>query len=624
MSGTGAPPSDESVLRVTWIRRIRFGQAALAVISLATASATASLNPFTQWWFWVGATTALTIAVAEPYFTGTTGALLFSLGALGAGLTATRDGVGPLWIAHFVLAGMVLLTSVVAMVGGQGRVRDGARWFATRFGRPLWLGMSAVLIEVLRQVGADSLATATSLGVGSLVALALAAPDWYRLFLLAKPTLGGLVTLETAVEPNLVLLTTEQRLAPGAAVRVEGTRVSRGVVIGNLANKGGNRVQVALDRPWYEVAQASGQQCALAVDQTTGPAAVAFVAEGSTDRLLSLRPFGSLSRGDTVFWEDSTTGRKYLYQVLGRELIREVWDSSAVVAEHATAVMLGAVEPGGIVDGAALPAPYVPVFAAEAVTGTLPAGYERIGKIAGTEVPFGLSVDHLRGHHLAILGMSGMGKSTIARKVVDLLSSGSVVVALDGTGEYRKLGMHQWTTAVGLNTTGSWVHEPPGVQAQKASEFIELVMTQASTEYSSGTPLKRTILLEEAHSYLPEWNFVAARNESDFVAKSCRLILQARKFGLSFVLVSQRTAVISKSALSQCESYIVLRTLDETSLQYIEGVLGREFRDTVSSLSRYQAVCVGPAFSTAAPVVVDLDPHAPSVSPSSAATPAPF
>ena len=55
--------------------------------------------------------------------------------------------------------------------------------------------------------------------------------------------------METAVEPNLVLLTTEQRFAPGAAVRVEGTRVSQGVVIGNLAHKGGNRVQVALDRP---------------------------------------------------------------------------------------------------------------------------------------------------------------------------------------------------------------------------------------------------------------------------------------------------------------------------------------------------------------------------------------
>jgi hypothetical protein len=203
-----------------------------------------------------------------------------------------------------------------------------------------------------------------------------------------------------------------------------------------------------------------------------------------------------------------------------------------------------------------------------------------------------------------------MGKSTIARKIIDLLSAGSVVVALDGTGEYRsRFAMPTWNDSIGLTTPGAWVHEPGGVQAQKAAEFIDQVMTLAYGEYAAGTPLNRTLLLEEAHSYLPEWNFVAARNEFDYVAKSCRYILQARKFGLSFVLVSQRTAVISKSALSQCESYIVLRTLDETSLQYIEGVLGREFRDTVATLSRYQAVCVGPAFSTATPVVVNLDPH---------------
>lgn len=605
-----ATADEASTPRLTWIRRVRIGQAIIAIVALASASALASVNPFTQWWFWVAAATSLTIAVVEPYFTGVTGALLFSLGAFGAGLTANRLGVEPLWVAHFSLAGVVLAASLIAMAAEPGRVRDGARWLATRFGRPLWLGLSAVAIELLREASAVSLETAMYLGGGTLLALLFAAPDWYRLFIVAKPTLGGLATMEAAVEPNLVLLTTDQRISPGTSVRVEGIRASKGVVIGNLANKGGNRIQVALERPWYEVAQSSGQQCAVIAGDGAGSQAVAFVAEGSTDRVLSLRPFGSLSRGDTIYWEDAATGRKYLYQVLGRELAREVWDSSSVVAEHASAVMLGAVEQGGIVYDATLPAPYVPVFAADSVTGTLPAGYDRIGTIAGTEVPFGISVDQLRGHHLAILGMSGMGKSNIARKIVDLLSACSVVVALDGTGEYRsRFGMSTWNNTIGLSTVGSWVHEPAGVQAQKASEFIEQVMTQANSEYASGTPISRTLLLEEGHSYLPEWNFVAARNESDFVAKSCRYILQARKFGLSFVLVSQRTAVISKSALSQCESYIVLRTLDETSLQYIEGVLGREFRDTVAGLSRYQAVCVGPAFSTATPVVVNLDAH---------------
>lgn len=605
-----APEQPASTPRLTWIRRVRIGQALVAISILVCASLAASANPVTEWWFWVAATTSMTIAVVEPYYTGVTGALLFGIGALGAGLTANRAQVEVLWVAYFAMAGLVLFASIIAMAASEGRLEDGTRWLATRLGRPLWLGVSAVAIELLRLSATDSLTNASYLAGGTLLALLIAVPDWYRLFVVAKPTLGGFATMETAVEPNLVLLATEQRFSPGTSVMVEGTGTSAGVVIGNLAHKGGNRIRVALEHPWYEVARTSGQQCAVIAQESDGSPAVAFVAEGSTDRVLSLRPFGSLSRGDTVYWEDAETQRKYLYQVLGRELAREVWDGSSVVAEHASAVMLGTVEPGGIVYDSALPAPYIAVFAAGGVTAALPAGYDRIGAIAGTNVPFGISVEQLRGHHLAILGMSGMGKSTIARKIIDLLSAASVVVALDGTGEYRsRFAMPTWNDSIGLTTTGAWVHEPGGVQAQKAAEFIDQVMTVANGEYAAGTPLNRTVLLEEAHSYLPEWNFVAARGESDYVARSCRYILQARKFGLSFVLVSQRTAVISKSALSQCESYIVLRTLDETSLQYIEGVLGREFRDTVASLSRYQAVCVGPAFSTATPVVVNLDPH---------------
>lgn len=601
-AGSGPP-------RTVWIRRFRMGQGALAIAVLVAAGLAAGLDPLGDWWFWIAATTVLTIAVVEPYYTGTTSALLFSLGALGAGLTADRAGVEALWTAYFVFAALVLAMAIVALVTGATAIGEAARWFATRFGRPLWLGLFAVSIELIRRAAAGSVTEAGYLALGSAVAVSIATPDWYRLAIAARPSLDRIATVETALEPNLVLVTTSQRLHPGAAVTVRGTASSNGVVIGNLAHKDGNRVQIALDRPWFEVVQGGGQPCSVHPRETSGEDAVAFVAEGSTDRSLCLRPLGGVVRGDALYWEESGQ-RRHLYQVVERELVRELWDGAAVVSERAAAVPLGTVEAGILVLGNAFPTPYSALYSAKQLSGVLPAGHERIGRIAGTRIPFGVSPESLRGHHMAILGMSGMGKSTIARRLMDMAALRSTVVAMDGTGEYRsRFGVVPWDPSVGLGTDGAWVYEPVGVQAERAADFIRQVMDTANGEYAVGAPRSRTLLIEEAHTFLPEWNFVAARGESDHVARSCRYILQARKFGISFILVSQRTAVISKSALSQCESYVVLRTLDETSLQYIEGVLGREFRATVAALGRYQAVCVGPAFSTQSPVVVDLDPY---------------
>ena len=133
-------------------------------------------------------------------------------------------------------------------------------------------------------------------------------------------------------------------------------------------------------------------------------------------------------------------------------------------------------------------------------------------------------------------------------------------------------------------------------------------MAAAHAEYAAGgNPRRRFILLEEAHGWLPEWNF-ATREQADQVNRTSRYILQARKFNLTFIMVSQRTAVISKSALSQCENYIILRTLDQTSLEYVEGIVGPHLKKVIPELQRYEAICAGPLFNSDSPVIVTLDP----------------
>lgn len=229
--------------------------------------------------------------------------------------------------------------------------------------------------------------------------------------------------------------------------------------------------------------------------------------------------------------------------------------------------------------------------------------------MAKTQLPIGVRTSWVANDgHVGILGMSGMGKTTAARLLARAFGDETTLVAVDGTGEYRsKLG---WTVADPIDWAagGCVVHEPRGQLSEKCAEIIQAAMTMANAEFETGDPRRRVLLLEEAHSFLPGWNFTTGLPERDTVSRSARYILQARKFGLSFVFVSQRTAVVSKSAISQCENFVIFRTIDQTSLDFIESVVGSVFTEAVSGLRKFQALCVGPIFNAESPVIVDLLP----------------
>jgi DNA helicase HerA-like ATPase len=300
--------------------------------------------------------------------------------------------------------------------------------------------------------------------------------------------------------------------------------------------------------------------------------------------------------------------RTLLYQVARLRLADAAWAGSQALLPHATAHLVGWPDGTWIRSLTHLPRPHEPIFRAGELAGALAASFYPIGKVKGTEIPVGLRVDAERRGHIAILGMSGMGKTAVAQRICSTLGSDHVVVALDTTGEYvSRLSFRTWPQD-DFETLGHFVYEPAGDPPDRAASFIEQCMRAGAAEYQSGgTPTRRVVLLEEAHTFLPEWN-VALRAQQERVAFSTRMIMQARKFGLTFVMVSQRTAVVSKSALSQCENYIILKTLDQTGLEYLESLVGPEMRDAIPSLERYEAMCVGPAFNSDAPVIISLDP----------------
>jgi uncharacterized protein len=53
------------------------------------------------------------------------------------------------------------------------------------------------------------------------------------------------------------------------------------------------------------------------------------------------------------------------------------------------------------------------------------------------------------------------------------------------------------------------------------------------------------------------------------IGRMAQIALQGRKFGVGLLIVSQRTALVSKTVLSQCGTCITFSLVDKTSLEYL-------------------------------------------------------
>ena len=103
------------------------------------------------------------------------------------------------------------------------------------------------------------------------------------------------------------------------------------------------------------------------------------------------------------------------------------------------------------------------------------------------------------------------------------------------------------------------------------------------------------IVCEEAHRYIPnsgEAQYEAAQDAIRRVAK------EGRKYGVGLFLVSQRPSEVEATVLSQCNSWLVLRTSNETDRNHVRGILPDSLEGLtkmLSGLRRREAIFVGQA-----------------------------
>lgn len=115
------------------------------------------------------------------------------------------------------------------------------------------------------------------------------------------------------------------------------------------------------------------------------------------------------------------------------------------------------------------------------------------------------------------------------------------------------------------------------------------------------------LVLEEAHSLVPEWTSAASDSERQAVNGSARAILQGRKYGYGCLLITQRTANVTKSILNQCNTVFGMRVYDATGMGFLENYIGPTYAPTLASLRDRQAVVFGRASSCNSPIIVDLN-----------------
>lgn len=116
--------------------------------------------------------------------------------------------------------------------------------------------------------------------------------------------------------------------------------------------------------------------------------------------------------------------------------------------------------------------------------------------------------------------------------------------------------------------------------------------------------LPTTIVLEEAHTFLREYN----NNSNNICLETFeRIAREGRKFGLSLVLSSQRPSELSQTVLSQCNTFLLHRIVNDRDQDLVRRLVPDSLSGLLNELpilpSR-KAILVGWAFPI--PVLVEM------------------
>lgn len=395
---------------------------------------------------------------------------------------------------------------------------------------------------------------------------------------------------------------------------------------------------------------------------TRGAQLVGFTVENSTIGTLRFEIAAShgLAEGNVVFAR--IAGEDVFYQILDAETAEESFDRNPRGTHIVRAAQLGRYGADrGFTKYPWLPLMNTPLFATAAREFPATQIGERefeIGKVPSTNIGVIASIDDLVEYHAAILGVTGTGKTELALDIVrEAVERGVKVFCVDFTGDYRERlaslepAFPSPTPEQGADLeaklfaveTGEF-----GAKKEKATlkdaidalrdqtveqidtflredgknlaifELAEIANTKATlrlTELYLSSIMNWArehrrarqimLVLEEAHTIVPETFGAGFDHDTQFVVSRIgQIALQGRKYGVGLLIVTQRTALVSKTILSQCNTFLTHSLIDQTSLNFLESVYSNQHTRLIPNLGRFEFLAFGKALRAERPILL--------------------
>jgi hypothetical protein len=267
-----------------------------------------------------------------------------------------------------------------------------------------------------------------------------------------------------------------------------------------------------------------------------------------------------------------------------------------------------------------------------------------VGVVPKSRYPIFLDLNEAVNHHIAILGRTGSGKSLMASKLIKQMVENDytvVILEVDQENEQslskyikreipdkisgeittwavdkKKPEWEQWSCELNLTASDGkkvfiidWDKNIKNSNTGPVivSDGVTAVIKEVITYHLANPTVKICIVMEEAYDFIPESTFGSQKFGQPNVSRISQLVLKCRKNNIGFLIITQRTALVTKTILYSCNSIIALQSFDETSKTFMSAYIDSRYLESMSILPRFRAIVVGKGSSCDKPVIVDFE-----------------